>query len=689
MTFTNASEAHELLDKYSLGWQRYWSSAQTINALSRYLNKCLLQNTQTVNLSAYKHITLHNFDYQVTNIQELARQIWQREVLSHFTDHSNPQNNLLITAIGVAMQTQWKAAAAPLLQALETIRTCIESFNCTAFDSKIMQYRLTVDPRLIKYLAALTSQHYNTVAQELLAKHNLSQYIQEAAKLLDAESSLIEYLWQEHPQLIEPFVKSCEDALIGSNIALLESSFNNMLRDQDLQQLSLTFGLLLRIPGALAALQASFERSVVMSIVELWEKRKMTENDVVAIFGKMVRLHKKFIHLIEGPFAKHPQMQQAHIAAWKQAINYHVKDFGAHLAHCFDVCQRSPNVKQHRTLLSYLIDSLNILNLLEAPKDASSTNGCALLQFANLNYELLARRLALQLSECGDEEVLLERLDALAALPAEYKSRLHRMLVDIRNGQFVDDENGFSVLVMTELAWPAALCNDAKNSATMALPPDNMTKAFEDRYKERFPTRHLNWCPTFTRLNVSLNGADCDAELVMSMQQWSIIHQLQQSATIRLHRIPTADHWALQPLLEAKIVALSGKGQDQVIYLCCKGLRGCINLLPDWAFKHDPTHSIVGADNAVVSTVAPTPAALGTESASSSHLLQCCIVTLLKRHRQLSPAELFKHCAAHFAKHPNFPFALPRDNFDREMQIVLQKGFAEYSQANNLYQYLA
>ena len=268
------------------------------------------------------------------------------------------------------------------------------------------------------------------------------------------------------------------------------------------------------------------------------------------------------------------------------------------------------------------------------------------------------------------EEKVLEIFKKSGKMSPEQTCHLNRMLLDYK-------EKHNSVLVLTSHAWPSSCNPIILDSLTLPKTLDNLIREFEDEYKEFHCGRRLQWCPQLITLQ-TYNGTS------MSLLQYQIISSLPlsvdtiQQVSNRLGRSFNETTTAIKVLQECGVVSM----KNGLLEFVC--LPANLNLIPvlEEASNYEEVTSLAHKHN----TSSEIDASL---KARQSFIIQSLIVTILKRKRQISPAELKKLLFLSVDKLQHDHSFLPQAiDIDEAIKSLTGKGYLEFNEQDYLYIYV-
>lgn len=279
---------------------------------------------------------------------------------------------------------------------------------------------------------------------------------------------------------------------------------------------------------------------------------------------------------------------------------------------------------------------------------------------------------------------LIQSICRLPACSPERACHLKQMLRDAQHHRYHLQEPPVSVQLLTAHSWPHSFDGTVEASNTEWFP--QAAAASLERFTQGFLTEHegrkISWCPQLTSVEVQDNLTG--KRYLMTLRQFKLLQdgsvgddgdgaddeECQQVSRLLLHQAAPTESDSVNNSHSTYSTHTSHSSSN------------IISLIPERTLhrRMDSTSSVLGTG--------PVPAK--RPPSDYTHVLQCTLVSLLKRRQRLSPTELFKLCkqATLTLKHGN-GFMAEDEQIQGAVGVLMDKGFVEWNKGDNVYIYLA
>lgn len=509
---------------------------------------------------------------------------------------------------------------------------------------------------LIGSIEADTKDYYFRISEQFIENHSISAYVQFASDSLTKESERSSYLWEENKSAVDIIMRTCEMELIERHKEKLELEFERMLQSEKHSELTLLFKLLGKNEGASLALQQCFSQLIIKDFSRLHNALGQAYEETINLIKAV---HQKYSQFIENAFCNDEKM----LATLKQAtsiiINQKVKNSWNLFSEFINESLSTNILPNHE-----LFDIVNLFSSVTESFDEF------ILDYKNK----LSQRIIYQSVLIEAEEEMIEIFKQSGKMSPEQNFHLKRMLLDYK------DKQNDSVLVLTSHAWPSR-CNPV-NAEISSLPEElnHLLTKFEKEFKEAHCGRKLQWC-------FQLITLQSDNNTTMSLVQYQIIHSL-PFGNGELRQLSEKFGRSLNDVTDAiKVLQKFGiiESKDEIFEFV--HLPPNLNLIY-WSEDASKSREIAS------SSTSNETETMSNESNSSNQIRQCFILqslitTILKKHRQTSPAELRKILITSAEALPNgHAFRPQASQIEEAIDGLIGKGYLEFNEQDHLYIYV-
>ena len=351
------------------------------------------------------------------------------------------------------------------------------------------------------YLEA-TSKYYENESQQFLAENSVVDYMKKAERRLEEEKERVPlYLL---PEIMQPLMKTCEQALIAKHATVLRDEFQVLLDNDREEDMARMYKLLARIPEGLDPLRIRFEAHVRRAGLLAVEKvADQGENlDPKAYVDALLEVHTQYAALVKHAFTGESEFVRSLDNACREYVNRNkvcqknsTRSPELLAKHADNVLKRSTKATEEDDMEKMLNQVMTVFKYIE-DKDV----------FQKFYSKTLAKRLVNGTSASGDAETsMISKLKDASGF--EYTNKLQRMFQDMQTskdlnqayeewcGQNLDkddrkDEADAYYQVLGTGFWPL------QPPSTTFVPPPTIVKTYErfqNFYSNKHGGRKLTW----------------------------------------------------------------------------------------------------------------------------------------------------------------------------------------------------
>ncbi|KRZ70599.1 Cullin-2 [Trichinella papuae] len=477
---SNCCEDH-LLEKYFERWRKYHAGAKYLDRLFHYLNAQYVSKLKITDTDLfYGRLCREESQGNTKFVGELAMDVWNEKMVRPLTDR----------------------LVALLLKEIKKYRDGLPVNTDVLSGFYIQKFE-------IPFLKD-TSDYYVEVAIELLATSTPSEYMQNVLEKIRQEEARSERIL--HRSGVDKVQQICQEVLVNKHMGMFKSVAKEIVRKENLEDLSNMYALLSAKSSDLSFLVNEFE-SYVRGIGQ--HCMQNLQGDGCAL---QLQVAQQFVEEILAVFDKYGEIVQ------KVFKGDH--EFSAALDRaCLAVINHRNGSKDPAKAAEWLskhIDQIlrkSTKNLVENYIDFELTKAINILRFVDdkdLFHKYYSRSLANRLISglsisIPAEETMIHKLKSCCGF--EFISKFQRMLSDITlskelTSNFIsylqDRILGINVhmMVLQAGAWPLMQCQ-----LKVPIPPviENAINEFEQYYTKFFSGRKLSWMLQFSVVDVMLH----------------------------------------------------------------------------------------------------------------------------------------------------------------------------------------
>ncbi|KAL1232978.1 Cullin-2 [Trichinella spiralis] len=470
---SNCCEDH-LLEKYFERWRKYHAGAKYLDRLFQLFREENQVNTKFVG--------------------ELAMDVWNEKMVRPLTDRLVA---LLLKEIkryrnGVPVNT-------------DVLSGVIHSFNDSENDDSGPASEFYIQKFEIPFLKD-TSEYYVDIAVRMLATTTPSEYMQFVLEKIRQEEARSERIL--HRSGVDKVQQICQEVLVNRHMSMFKSVAKEIVREENLADLSNMYALLSAKSSDLSFLVNEFESYV----------RGIGQHCMQNLQGDDLQVAQQFVEEILAVFDKYGQIVK------KTFKGDH--EFSAALDRaCLAVINHRNGSKDPAKAAEWLskhIDQIlrkSTKPIVESYIDFELTKAINILRFVDdkdLFHKYYSRSLANRLISgvsisIPAEETMIHKLKSCCGY--EFISKFQRMLSDITlskelTNNFVNylQERALGInvhmMVLQAGAWPLMQCQ-----LKIPIPPviENAINEFEQYYTRFFSGRKLSWMLQFSVVDVMLH----------------------------------------------------------------------------------------------------------------------------------------------------------------------------------------
>ena len=271
---------------------------------------------------------------------------------------------------------------------------------------------------------------------------------------------------------------------------------------------------------------------------------------------------------------------------------------------------------------------------------------------------------------------LIEALAALPSCTAERACHLRQMLRDASARDLIRwdarDEFTISLQLLTSHSWPRSFEGTCAETDWFSAGPEAL-EMYSRGFREVQQGKKLQWCPQLT--SVEVKDTHTGKVYLMTPKQLRIVlgdrEEDDEDEETRL----------VKAVIDGNTANTTTSTTAEVI----------VKTVPRDTSTDAEVISLIPIKKSITSTapLSTTPAS-STTSTDLTHLLQCLIVSAMKRSPRSSPPSLHKQTlsAAQSLRHGH-AFVPTDEAIEGAVKGLIEKGFLEYNKADNVYIYLA
>lgn len=284
------------------------------------------------------------------------------------------------------------------------------------------------------YLEA-TSAYYEKESQQFLAENSVVDYMKKAERRLDEEKERVPlYLL---PEIMQPLMKCCENALIAKHATTLRDEFQILLDNDREDDMARMYKLLARIPEGLDPLRTRFETHVRQAGHLAVEKvaDQGESLDPKAYIDALLEVHTQYAALVQNAFTGESEFVRSLDNACREYVNRNkvcAKNSNRSpellAKHADNVLKRSTKATEEDDMEKMLNQVMTIFKYIE-DKDV----------FQKFYSRHLAKRLVNGTSASGDAETsMISKLKDASGF--EYTNKLQRMFQDMQTSRDLNND---------------------------------------------------------------------------------------------------------------------------------------------------------------------------------------------------------------------------------------------------------
>ncbi|KRZ50673.1 Cullin-2 [Trichinella nativa] len=473
---SNCCEDH-LLEKYFERWRKYHAGAKYLDRLFHYLNAQYVNKLKITDSDLF-YGRLFREENQVNTkfVGELAMDVWNEKMVRPLTDR----------------------LVALLLKEIKRYRNGVPVNTDVLSGFYIQKFE-------IPFLKD-TSEYYVDIAVRMLATTTPSEYMQFVLEKIRQEEARSERIL--HRSGVDKVQQICQEVLVNRHMSMFKSVAKEIVREENLADLSNMYALLSAKSSDLSFLVNEFESYV----------RGIGQHCMQNLKGDDLQVAQQFVEEILAVFDKYGQIVK------KTFKGDH--EFSAALDRaCLAVINHRNGSKDPAKAAEWLskhIDQIlrkSTKPIVDSCIDFELTKAINILRFVDdkdLFHKYYSRSLANRLISglsisIPAEETMIHKLKSCCGY--EFISKFQRMLSDITlskelTNNFVNylQERvlGINVhmMVLQAGAWPLMQCQ-----LKIPIPPviENAINEFEQYYTRFFSGRKLSWMLQFSVVDVMLH----------------------------------------------------------------------------------------------------------------------------------------------------------------------------------------
>ncbi|RHZ52955.1 hypothetical protein Glove_454g2 [Diversispora epigaea] len=528
-------EHDDVTSAYSRKWKHYKLASQFSSMICEYLNKRILDNTESKNrgistatAAADKQQSVEDGKYKKQTIHALAYLIWKERVI--YDIKSKHSDRLMYQIFEMIRRDRDGEDTVP-----DVVTDVINSLVELNFQTENQQLHLYQEEFEKPYLKK-TRQYYERESAAVIANGSISQYMNKACERLNQEISRNKKYCHESSH--ETIIKECETQYVAAHQSRIHSEFESMISSERFEDCTMAYNLLSRISGGVNPLLEIFEQYITNIGKGLIARMgNSITKDPREYVESLMNHHIKYMNLCHKVFIN----DAAFVAAVDKAFRTVVNDVNTNpVAQAPEVLARYCDVLLKRNIKGgwseqEVEDKLNRMIVLFKYIDDKDI-------FQKFYSRMLAKRLIYGNSASEESEAnMISRLKNSCGV--EYTSKLQRMFTDITissdiNNSFADymkktptnDVNGggskspmvdFSILVLTAGAWPLTQASTTEFQLPTEL--ERNVSHFSTFYNVQHSGRRLTWLWHLSKAELKLNYLDKRYEFSVSLHQLGVL----------------------------------------------------------------------------------------------------------------------------------------------------------------------
>ncbi|KRY39471.1 Cullin-2 [Trichinella spiralis] len=501
---SNCCEDH-LLEKYFERWRKYHAGAKYLDRLFHYLNAQYVNKLKITDSDLF-YGRLFREENQVNTkfVGELAMDVWNEKMVRPLTDrlvalllkeikryrNGVPVNTDVLSGVIHSFNDSENDDSGPASEASDI---CFFS-QCLYF----ITFQFYIQKFEIPFLKD-TSEYYVDIAVRMLATTTPSEYMQFVLEKIRQEEARSERIL--HRSGVDKVQQICQEVLVNRHMSMFKSVAKEIVREENLADLSNMYALLSAKSSDLSFLVNEFESYV----------RGIGQHCMQNLQGDDLQVAQQFVEEILAVFDKYGQIVK------KTFKGDH--EFSAALDRaCLAVINHRNGSKDPAKAAEWLskhIDQIlrkSTKPIVESYIDFELTKAINILRFVDdkdLFHKYYSRSLANRLISgvsisIPAEETMIHKLKSCCGY--EFISKFQRMLSDITlskelTNNFVNylQERALGInvhmMVLQAGAWPLMQCQ-----LKIPIPPviENAINEFEQYYTRFFSGRKLSWMLQFS-----------------------------------------------------------------------------------------------------------------------------------------------------------------------------------------------
>ena len=547
-----------LLTYYIEQWKRYTTAGTFNNHLFKYLNRhWVKREVDEGKKDIYDIYTLH-----------LVR--WKEDMFGS-------TQNAVMDAVLHLVEKQRNGETIEQSK----VKQVVDSFVALGIDeadsnkTNLDVYRQYFEKPFIE----ATGKYYEQESKEFLLENSVVDYMKKAERRLDEEKERVPlYLL---PEIMQPLMKKCEEALIAKHCNLMRDEFQILLDNDREEDMARMYKLLARIPDGLDPLRTKFELHVRRAGTNAVEKvaQQGEALDPKAYVDALLEVHAQYAALVQSAFTGESEFVRSLDNACREYVNRNevCKKNSARspellAKHADNVLKRSTKATEDDDMEKMLNQVMTVFKYIE-DKDV----------FQKFYSRTLAKRLVNGTSASGDAETsMISKLKDASGF--EYTNKLQRMFQDMQTSRdlnnaydewvkstFDSDDGKDRVDAYYQILgtgfWPL------QPASTPFVPPQTIVKTYErfqNFYNSKHGGRKLTWlwhlCKGEIRANY-IRNAKVPYTFQVSTYQMTIMLLFNDSDTVSYDEIAAATMLAKETLdpslgimLKAKVITADPEG---------------------------------------------------------------------------------------------------------------------------------
>uniref|UniRef100_A0A5S6QL19 Cullin family profile domain-containing protein n=1 Tax=Trichuris muris TaxID=70415 RepID=A0A5S6QL19_TRIMR len=675
----------DLIQFFTVEWNRYRFSSKIIDGLCSYLNRHWIRRV------------MDEGNDTILEVYHLALHTWETKFLSAI--HSQ------ITRAVLKLIASDRKGEAVNTRLISDVVSCyielsgISSRQRLSFDSRDESMRLYIDNFENAFIAE-TEAFYSYEAEEVLRNNPVTEYMKRVELRLNEEQRRCSmYLCSSTLVKLDQVLV---DIFIARRMDLLKAEFQSLLSSDRCSDLKRMYELCGMVEKGLGELKDCLEEHVLAQGLAAIEKAgDAVLTDPKLYVTTLLNVYKKYSNLLHVAFRSERAFTASLDKACSKFMNNNKATQGYKsnsrspemlARYCDLLMRKSTKSPEDGDVESMLADVMIIFKYME-DKDVFQTFYC----------KLLAKRLVGQLSSSEDaESAMISKLKQTCGF--DYTIKLQRMFTDVGLSKSLcedykrrmdkSDSIDFSVLILSCGAWPL------NATASVNLQPQiaKSMQSFSDYYVNHHSGRKISWLHNYSKVEVVTNCFDRKYCLVMTMFQASVLQQfnhandytVEQLQKMTLLPIEILQQVILQ-LIKFKIVeVVAAEGDSPISFREC-GDSNESALTSSMSVRLCPFHSKkLKLDFSKIPL--KTESQRDQESAEKNLtedrrlLVQACVVRIMKMRKRLPHTQLVAEVIAQLT-----PLFQPRVAvIKKAIDDLIEKDYMQrVDNDRDVYQYLA